>query len=125
MSYWRDYGSGRADPWWHLSCRNLISVITAKIEKKKLLHLICFYYSNDANTTSVVADTAKSGSSTSKQRKIFPEEAIPDLIRLIHVNANNKLFLAKEFAAFWEKKNVCKSSNENKVNIGFSNCVPS
>ena len=36
--------------------------------------------------------------------KQFPEEALPDLIRLVHGNNNNKMFLAKEFLAFWSKK---------------------
>ena len=36
--------------------------------------------------------------------KNVPEEAVPDLIRLVNGNINNKVFLAKEFIAFWNKK---------------------
>ena len=43
--------------------------------------------------------------------KQFPEEALPDLIRLVHGNNNNKMFLAKEFLAFWSKK----TDGETKV----------
>jgi len=35
-----------------------------------------------------------------KRMKSFPEEAVKDLIRLVHVNTNSKGKLAKEFAAF-------------------------
>ena len=34
----------------------------------------------------------------------FPEEAVPELICLVHANTNNKDFLAKEFSQFWHKK---------------------
>ena len=39
-----------------------------------------------------------------KVPKTFPEEALPDLVRLIHFNANNKIFLAMEFIQFWSGK---------------------
>lgn len=32
------------------------------------------------------------------------EDAIPDLIRLLHGSIHNKNFLIKEFVAFWDKK---------------------
>ena len=35
--------------------------------------------------------------------KVFPEESIPDLIRLVHGNNFKKVFLAKEFRAFLDK----------------------
>ena len=34
----------------------------------------------------------------------FPDEAVPELIRLVHANTNSKDFLAKEFSQFWHKK---------------------
>ena len=40
----------------------------------------------------------------SAHKKVFPEEAMKDLIRLVHANINNKMFLAKEFAQFWAAK---------------------
>ena len=36
--------------------------------------------------------------------KAFPEEAMPDIIRLIHANSNSKVFLTKEFGEFWRRK---------------------
>ena len=42
---------------------------------------------------------------TPKALKAVPEEDMPDLIRLVHANVNNKGFLAKEFLHFWSKKN--------------------
>jgi len=41
---------------------------------------------------------------SNKKAKTVPDESIPDLIKLIHANVNNKLFLAKEFVEFWKKK---------------------
>ena len=41
-----------------------------------------------------------------KVPKTFPEEALSDLVRLIHCNANNKFFLAKEFIQFWSGKSL-------------------
>ena len=49
--------------------------------------------------------SAKTGAGSKGAKvKQFPEEALPDLIRLVHGNNNNKMFLAKEFLAFWSKK---------------------
>ena len=36
--------------------------------------------------------------------KEFPQECLPDLVRLLHANPNNKMFLAREFLEFWRKK---------------------
>jgi len=56
-----------------------------------------------------VQDPSPSNSAESankvKTLKQVPEEAVPDLIRLVHANFNNKNFLAKEFGEFWHKKN--------------------
>ena len=50
-----------------------------------------------------VTDSAKASSKAVKARNV-PEEAVPDLVRLVHGNINNKVFLAREFIAFWGKK---------------------
>ena len=34
----------------------------------------------------------------------FPDEAVPELICLVHANTNHKNFLSKEFSEFWLKK---------------------
>jgi len=36
--------------------------------------------------------------------KTVPVEALPDVVKLVHGNPNNKLFLAKEFIEFWSRK---------------------
>jgi len=36
-------------------------------------------------------------------KRCFPEEAMVDLIKLIHANPNSKVFLTKEFVEFWKK----------------------
>lgn len=39
-----------------------------------------------------------------KTLKQVPDEAVPELISLVHANTNNKNFLAKEFGEFYHKK---------------------
>ena len=39
-----------------------------------------------------------------KTLKEFPESAMLDLIKLVHANTNNKLFLAREFVEYWSSK---------------------
>ena len=55
--------------------------------------------------------SAKTGAGPKTKAKQFPEEALPDLVRLVHGNNNNKMFLAREFLAFWSKK----TEEETKV----------
>merc|ERR1712142_1457064 len=47
--------------------------------------------------------------------RLVPEEAIPDLIQLLHGNTNNKIFLAREFIAFWKSKSGDEVSVDSKV----------
>ena len=50
-------------------------------------------------------DQEKNEASNSiKTLEQFPDEAVPELIRLVHANTNSKDFLAKEFSQFWHKK---------------------
>jgi len=55
----------------------------------------------------------------SKAAKSFPEEALPDLVRLVHVNSNNKVFLAREFIQFWSTK-----QGGDPVNVGEEGQTP-
>lgn len=50
------------------------------------------------------ADSVKKSAKSSRVAKCFPEEALPDLVRLVHINSNNKVFLGKEFIEFWNRK---------------------
>ncbi len=53
-----------------------------------------------------------SPSSEISKRGSFPENSMPDLVRLVHVNTHNKMFLAREFAEFLKQK-VKKGSEES------------
>ncbi len=54
-----------------------------------------------------------------KAKKVFakqiPEAAMPDLIKLVHANTNNKVFLAKEFGEFWNKNNGAEILSKGKI----------
>lgn len=60
--------------------------------------------SGDNGETPSVNGNGQPGNGTSRKLRTFPDESLPDLIRLIHANTNNKNFLAKEFAEFWKKQ---------------------
>ena len=57
-----------------------------------------------------ITDSVKTNKGV-KARSV-PDEALPDLIRLVHGNFNNKVFLAKEFMIFWSKKHGGESPGE-------------
>lgn len=48
--------------------------------------------------------SSKNGVASSVRKAKAMEDAIPDLIRLLHGNSHNKKFLLKEFVEFLEKK---------------------
>ena len=47
--------------------------------------------------------------------KDVPEKAVPHLIKLLHGNSNNKMFLVREFIEFWKKTLEDKGQGESKV----------
>merc|ERR1712013_723495 len=47
-----------------------------------------------------------------KKPRPFLEEALPDLVRLVHRNPNSKNFLVKEFQKFWQSKNTGDEEEE-------------
>ena len=63
---------------------------------------------SSASTTQSGEDGEAATPASARAKKVFPDEAMPDLIRLVHANRNSKMFLAKEFLAYWGKK---KNSN--------------
>lgn len=67
-------------------------------------------HSSDLNTESNIEDGEKSASKKSRK---FPDEMIPDLIKLVHGNTNNRGFLAKEFQKFISSKNSITSNSES------------
>ena len=60
-------------------------------------NIFLFFFTN-------IAGGEDSTSGKPKRLPHVPEEAMPDLIRLVHANINNKNFLVKEFLSFWSKK---------------------
>jgi len=60
-----------------------------------------------SSPTTMCEETTESAkvknSSKGAKAKTVPEEAIPDLIKLLHGNTNTKMFLAREFIEFWKK----------------------
>ena len=53
-----------------------------------------------------------------QKAKVFPEDATPDLIRLVHGNFHNKIFLVKEFSAFLQK--LDRKDEKSKSHIVYS-----
>lgn len=66
-------------------------------------------HSSDLNSESNMEDGEKSASKKSRK---FPDELIPDLIKLIHGNTNNRGFLVKEFQKFISNKNSPASDSD-------------
>jgi len=64
--------------------------------------------SNEEVTESVKA-------TKSAKLRNLPEEAVEDLVKLVHRNPNNKIFLAKEFIAFWDKKSGFEEETETEL----------
>eukprot|EP00090_Calanus_glacialis_P039402 TRINITY_DN6859_c0_g1_i1.p1 TRINITY_DN6859_c0_g1~~TRINITY_DN6859_c0_g1_i1.p1 ORF type:complete len:1442 (+),score=690.48 TRINITY_DN6859_c0_g1_i1:85-4410(+) len=63
-----------------------------------------------------VKNSSKGGKS-----KPVPDEAVPHLIKLLHGNSNNKMFLAREFIEFWNKASGEDGSGDTKAddeNVG-------
>merc|ERR1712013_609075 len=52
-----------------------------------------------------------------KKPRPFLEEALPDLVRLVHRNPNSKNFLVKEFQKFWQSKNTGDEEEEVGTNL--------
>jgi len=67
-----------------------------------------------------VTDSAKVGAKSQKFKNV-PEEAVPDLIKLVHGNCNNKIFLAREFIAFWNRKTGFEPESEENATPSAKN----
>ena len=65
----------------------------------------------DENTESASIHKSSKGGKV----KNVPEEAVPHLIKLLHGNNNNKMFLAREFIEFWKKTLEEEGAGEPKV----------
>lgn len=67
---------------------------------------------SEMNTPNSVRNASDTPLSTGKVKRTFPDEAYPDLVRLVHANTNGKFFLAKEFSEFWTRKGNHKSTEK-------------
>ncbi|TRY71139.1 hypothetical protein TCAL_16436 [Tigriopus californicus] len=59
---------------------------------------------SETNTPNSVRNASDTPLTTGKVKRMFPDEAYPDLVRLVHANTNGKFFLAKEFSEFWTRR---------------------
>ena len=98
--------------WWTpASPRKVINTLTVWFGNIIIFSLFSPAASPSLNKEEALASAKTGAGSKSAKVKLFPEEALPDLIRLVHGNINSKMFLAKEFLAFWSKK----TEGETKV----------
>ena len=81
--------------------------------------LLALEYDKSLPLKEDVTESAKAKVKAAKVPKTFPAEALPDLVRLIHMNINNKLFLAKEFIQFWSGKCIEKPIGQQLFLLEF------
>ncbi|XP_015600795.1 chromatin assembly factor 1 subunit A [Cephus cinctus] len=63
-----------------------------------------------------IGTPSRSEKGSSKKTRV-PNEAIPDLIRLVHGNTHARRFLVKEFIAFWSKQGEANDSQLSKISV--------
>jgi len=97
---------------------NIVESVHFMLKKKALIFFCVFKIHHRTNYTCKIfmntvsvtfqedmSDSAKVRSAKGpKLSKPFPEEAMPDFIRLLHANAHSKVFLTKEFGEFWRRQ---------------------
>ena len=84
-------------------CEHITSIITLPL----------YSVSSPIVHSEEVTDSVKATKSA-KMRNI-PEESVEDLVKLVHRNLNNKVFLAREFIAFWNKKTGFEEETEGEL----------
>jgi len=77
-------------------------------------------FSKTVTTPTAMRDEASESASILKSGRgakvrSVPEEAVPHLIKLLHGNNNNKMFLAREFIEFWGKFSCEGGSSSRSV----------
>nr|CAB3263111.1 uncharacterized protein LOC101242947 [Phallusia mammillata] len=66
-----------------------------------------------ARTPRVKTETSK----PAKQPRNVPEDAMPDLIRMLHGNPHSSQRLVKEFQTYWQTHNTSASSNQGSTTL--------
>lgn len=67
------------------------------------------------NAESKMSTSRQSGRNAKKSK--FPDDALPDLIRLLHGNKYGRRFIMKEFMTFWNKNNKIKENQLSKASV--------
>ena len=107
---------------------SFLQILARYNKRDKILHLFIFLIQvkqspssklSDGTATPKVGENLDTSCSQSSKKtpgrqkaKVFPEDATPDLIRLVHGNFHNKIFLVKEFSAFLQK--LDRKENKSK-----------
>lgn len=72
----------------------------------------------EALANSDIPSASKKQSTPGSKKTRVPDDALPDLIRLIHGNSHGRNFLTKEFIIFWQKKNPHVQGHLSKSSVG-------
>lgn len=79
----------------------------------------------EAECVSAAENPGSAGATEEKRgpkKTRVPEEALPELIRLIHGNPHGRGFLIKEFMTFWNRKNSGNDRPLSKSSVGNKIC---
>ncbi|KAK0181681.1 hypothetical protein PV327_003946 [Microctonus hyperodae] len=71
----------------------------------------------DVSSNNDIPSASKKQSTFGKKKTKVPEEALPELIRLIHGNPHGRLFLIKEFITYWNRKYPDEKQHLSKISV--------
>ncbi|KAK0094842.1 hypothetical protein PV326_009826 [Microctonus aethiopoides] len=71
----------------------------------------------DVSSNNDISSASKKQSTPGKKKTKVPEEALPELIRLIHGNPHGRLFLIKEFITYWHRKYPDEKQHLSKISV--------
>ena len=97
-----------------------MSQIDSSAKASQLIKVLSPYSSITIGNNNQAIDTGFTKNSSITGIKCFPEEAMVDLIKLVHANPNSKVFLAKEFMEYYKKSkspetSVCQITKKSIV----------
>lgn len=72
--------------------------------------------SKESENTEVECHTPAASRGATRKTRV-PEEALPDLIRLVHGNTHGRKFLVREFLTFWSKEHHGKENQISKASL--------
>ncbi|XP_034943996.1 chromatin assembly factor 1 subunit A-B-like [Chelonus insularis] len=74
--------------------------------------------SNSSNTEAPSSAKKDKEKTPGPKKMRCPDEAVPDLIRLLHGNTNGRSFLIKEFMTYWERKHPAEEQKLTQISVG-------